>query len=304
MFVLILNSSNIVQDGQNNKLIYKFPNSVNLTGKYIAVSSISMYYSWFNITLSYQNNTLSYTYNNTTVYTIVIPDGLYQMADINNLIQFNCIQNGTYYTIGNVNYYPFEFLINPNRYAVQLNTYYLPTSAPTGATTPSNFVGWATTARNPIVSIPNYFNNYIGYIPINNVIFSSNANIGGGTVFPTPSAATYYATINSSNTISYLSNSYPNIQPNSSIIFSLSNINNPYSQPSSIIYSISPSVAIGALIIERPPNFMWNKMIDGTYNQLQLNILGTNLYPITLNDPTMTIILTIRDKDEAYLGTK
>ena len=49
---------------------------------------------------------------------------------------------------------------------------------------------------------------------------------------------------------------------------------------------------------------MWNKMIDGTYNQLQLNILGTNLYPITLNDPTMTIILTIRDKDEAYLGTK
>jgi hypothetical protein len=49
---------------------------------------------------------------------------------------------------------------------------------------------------------------------------------------------------------------------------------------------------------------MWNKLIDGTYNQLQLNILGTNLQPLIINDPNMTILLTIRDKDEAWLGTK
>lgn len=304
MFVLILNYSNIVQDGQNNKLVYRFPNSVNLTDKYIAVSSVSMYYSWFNITSYYSNNTFTYTYNSATVYTIVIPDGLYEIANINNYIQFACITNGTYYTIGGVNYYPFELKVNPNRYAISLNTYYLPTALPVGASVPSNFPGWPVSARNPIVSFPANFSNLIGYIPINGVVFSSNSNIGGGTVFPTATAATYYATIDSSNTISYLSNSYPNVQPNSSILFSMSNINNPYAQPSSIIYSISPSVAIGALITERPPNFMWNKLISGTYNQLQLTLLGTDLRPITLNDPTMTIILTIRDKDEGFLGSK
>jgi hypothetical protein len=49
---------------------------------------------------------------------------------------------------------------------------------------------------------------------------------------------------------------------------------------------------------------MWNKLIDGTYNQLTLNILGTNLQPLIINDPNMTILLTIRDKDEAFLGQK
>ena len=62
MFVLVLNQSNLVPDVQNNKLIYKFPNSVVLTNKYIAVSSITMYYSWFNITVSLVNNTLYYTF--------------------------------------------------------------------------------------------------------------------------------------------------------------------------------------------------------------------------------------------------
>ena len=37
MFILVFNQSNIVNDGQNNKLVYKFPNSVKLTDKYIAI---------------------------------------------------------------------------------------------------------------------------------------------------------------------------------------------------------------------------------------------------------------------------
>jgi hypothetical protein len=49
---------------------------------------------------------------------------------------------------------------------------------------------------------------------------------------------------------------------------------------------------------------MWNKLIDGTYNQLLLTFLGTNLQPLSIADPSMTILLTIRDKDEAYLGSK
>jgi len=306
MFVIVMNGTNIVQDGLNNKLVYRFPNSVVFKDKYIAVSSVSMYYSWFNITSVYGNNTFTYTWTNgstTTTYSVIIPDGLWDISAINNFIQFTCIANGTYYSISGTNYYPFELIVNANRYAIQLNTYYIPTSAtaPAGITLPSNWAGYPTTSYNTIVTIPSAFNTIVGY----GAGFASANNVGGATTFGTASASTNYATKNSStNTISYLSNTPPQVQPYSSILFSLSNINNPYTQPSSIIYSLNSNVGVGELISEKPPNFMWNKLIDGTYNELRLTFLGPNLSPITINDPNMTILLTIRDKDESFLGTK
>jgi hypothetical protein len=322
MFVLVLNQSNLVQDGQNNKLVYRFPNSVNLTNKYIAVSSVSMYYSWFNITSAFGNNTFTYTWTSgagpATTYTVTIPDGLYEIVEINSYLQFQMISNGTYWTDNTSNYYPVQLLVNPTRYSVQLNTFLIPTAAQAAAA--GLFIGstaigaptFPTTVCNPIVTFPAAFASIVGY----SAGFASNANSNNTYAPPVPSnkSQNYVTKItnggNSASaslpigTLSYLSDLSPNVQPNNSILFSLSNINNPYSQPSSIIYSIAPSVLVGEIIQDRPPNFMWNKLIDGTYNQLQLNILGTNLQPLIINDPNMTILLSIRDKDEAYLGTK
>ena len=296
-----MNSTNIVQDGLNNKLVYKFPNSVVFKDKYIAVSSISMYYSWFNITSVYLNNTFSYTWTagaTTTTYTITIPDGLWDISAINNYIQYICIQNGTYWTVSTANFYPFELLINVNRYAVQLNTYLIPTSLPASASVPANFPGWPTTTFNSVVTFPSAFNAIVGYT----AGFASANNVGNATTFGTASASTNYAAKDSVGTISYLSNTAPQVQPTSSILFSLSNINNPYTQPSSIIYSLNSNVAVGELISEKPPNFMWNKLIDGTYNELRLSFLSPSLSTVTINDPNMTILLTIRDKDEGSMN--
>ena len=306
MYVLVLNETNIVPDGQNNKLIYRFPGSVVLKDKYIAVSNISMFYSWFNITTNSRNNTLTYTWTSgvtTTTYTILIPDGLYEITAINNYCQFTMIQNGTYWidsTSGDY-YYPFEILVNSNRYAVQLNTYLIPTSAPVGTTIPANFAGWPSTTQNSVVIFPALFNLIVGYQPN----FTSNANISNSYVPPaTPDKTQNFVAKNGAGTISYLSDRSPQVQPNNNVLFSISNINNPYSQPSSIIYSLNPNVGICEQIYETPPNFMWNKLIDGTYNELRLTFLGTDLRPLIINDPNMTILLTIRDKDEAFLGSK
>jgi hypothetical protein len=306
MFVIVLNQSNLVTDGQNNKLVYKFPNSVTFKDKYIAVSSISMYYSWFNISDSYKNNVITYTWDTGTaiVYTINIPDGIYEISDLNNLIQFECIKNGTYWAISGVNYYPFELKVNPNRYAVQLNTFLVPIAPPTGTTTPPT-VGWPTVAQNPVVTFPQNIDVILGYVSGTLTHFSSDNNLNNAYTPPTPATkATYYATKDGAGTLSYLSNTNPNVQPNSSILFSISNIINPYALPSSIIYSLSPAVAIGELIVDRPPNFMWNRMIDGTYNEIRLNLLGTDLQPLQVRDPAMTILLTIRDKDENTMAGK
>ena len=304
MFVIVMNSTNIVQDGLNNKLVYKFPNSVVLKDKYIAVSSISMYYSWFNITAANNNNKFTFTWTAgavTTTYTVTIPDGLWDITSINNYIQFFCIQNSLYWTIAGLNYYPFELITNLNRYAVQLNTYYIPTSLPALATIPASFPGWPTTAQNSVVTFPALFNKIVGYT----VNFASAANVGGATTFGTPTASTNFASKDAAtNTISYLSNVAPDVQPSSSILFVMSNINNPYTQPSGTIYSLNSNVPVGELISEKPPNFMWNKLIDGTYNELRLTFFSPTLQPVYINDPNMTILLTIRDKDEGYLGSK
>ena len=303
MFVLVLNQSNIVPDGQNNKLRYKFPNSVNLKDKYIAVSSISMYYSWDNITALQINNKITYTWTvgvTTTTNTITIPDGLYEISEINFFIQFTLISAGHYWSNGNGdNLYPFEIVVNPTRYAIQLNTYLVPIVASSTVIFPSNWPGVATQTYNPVVSFPARFNEVVGYP----TTFSSNPNVNDAGVAVTTPQNNYEAK-NSLGTFSYLSNSSPQVQPNNNVLLSLSGINNPYSQPSSIIYSLNPAVAAGQQISERPPNFMWNKIIDGMYNELLLTFLGTNLTPLIIKDPNMTILLTIRDKDEHLMTSK
>jgi len=300
MFIIVFNQTNIVPDGQNNKLVYKFPNSVNLKDKYIAVSEISMYYSWFNIASIYNNNSFTYTWTVgviTTTYTIAIPDGLYEIADLNNLIQFECIKNLTYWTniAGTVNYYPFELILNPVRYAVQLNTYLIPTATPVGGAIPVGFVGWPGTAQNSVITIPSNLNVIIGFtagfVSFNNF----NNPIG------VPATTQYVSKDQTTGTISYLSTTAPQVQPNNSVIFSLSGINNPYTQPSSVIYSLNPNVGVGEQVFQVPPNFMWCKMIDGTYNELRLTLLGNDLSPLRIQDPNMTFLLTIRDKDESRI---
>ena len=67
-----------------------------------------------------------------------------------------------------------------------------------------------------------------------------------------------------------------------------------------VLYILNPNVKVGEQINDRPPNFMWNKLIDGTYNELRLTLLGTDLNPLKINDPNMTILLTIKDKEESF----
>lgn len=300
MFVLVLNASNVdtSANNDNNTLVYNFPNSVVLKDKYIAVSQIVMYYAWFNITSKYSNNTFTYSWTVaglTNVFPVVIPDGLYEITDINAYLQWTMIKNGHYLiNASGDNVYYVELLVNPNRYAIQLNTYLVPQALPVGFVQPANFAGYPTTRQNPVVVFPLSFNNIVGYYSN----FTSNSNFNNAYVPPTPDITNNYVAEDALGTLSYLSNTNPDVQPNSSIYLSMSNINNPYSQPSSILYAITPNVAIGEQIIETPPNFMWNKMIDGTYNSLRVQLLGIDKRPIVMKDPNMTIILTIRDKDE------
>jgi len=292
---IVLNQSNIIANGQNNTLVYKFPNSVSFPHHEIAIQNVNMYYSWENINASpLSNNTFSYQWTSagtTTTYTATIPNGLYEVADLNFFLQYEFIRNGTYLiNSSGQNVYYAEFLINANRYAVQINTFPVPTTLPVGwsipiASVPAGTAGWVgfpTTTFNPSLIIPANLNAILGFTTP--VPFTTPLNSGVGT------------------NLSFTSNTAPQVQPNSSVYLSISNIQNKYAIPNSIIYSLSPSVRFGEQINEYPPQFAWNKLLSGTYNELRLQILGINFQPLTILDPNMTIVLVIRDTKDMGLG--
>jgi hypothetical protein len=294
MRTLILNSTNIVPDGENNKLIFKFQNSVQFKDSYITLSQSTLYYSWYNITSEFQNNIIQYVWVNGAgtpiTYTITIPDGLYEISTLNQLLQFTFIANGHYLVNGSgENVYYAEFIINPSRYAVQINTFLFPTALPVGFTNPAG-VAFPPQTFNPQIILPPNTNKILGYVPN----FTTALNLNNSFVPPTSP----YVSKLANGTLSYLSTTAPNVQPNSSIIINISNIDNQYAQPTGTCYTIVPTVAIGEVIKEAPLNFIWNKLISGTYNEIAVQLLGTNLQPIKINDPNMTFVFVIKDRGE------
>lgn len=96
--------------------------------------------------------------------------------------------------------------------------------------------------------------------------------------------APLYPPLNVDNTYTYSMSSIstPRVQKNSNLLVSVNNISNKYAQPSTIIYSLAPSVAIGEQIVERPPQLAFSNLVAGTYNEIRLQLLGSDLQPIKI----------------------
>jgi hypothetical protein len=95
--------------------------------------------------------------------------------------------------------------------------------------------------------------------------------------------------------LSYTSTVAPTVQPNPTLFLTSSGIQNIFASPSSIIYSVTPTVAVGEQIVDTPNEYVFSKFLEGTYSDLRIRFLGTDLGQIAILDPTMTITLLIRD---------
>jgi len=275
---ITLTASNVVSDGFNSTLTYNFPNSIKFSDHSIAVAKISMYYSWENINaFPLDNNKFQYQIVQGAVLqpavTVTIPSGIYEISQLNEFLQFTFIAAG-FYLINDVgqNVYYAEFLVNPTLYAVQINTYPVPIALPIGWTAPVGFV-FPIVTFNPVITINANFNKIVGFA----AGFATALNSGVGTI------------------LSYTSSLAPQVQPNPTVFISTSGIQNIYASPSSIIYSVTPTVAVGELIVDSPNEYAFSKFLEGTYSDLRIRILGTDLNQLKILDPTMSITLLIRD---------
>ena len=287
MKTLVLNSSN-VDPNDTSRYIYRFPaGGASLAGKEIAVAAISLYYSWFNISTALNNKIFRYVFYSgagptATTITVTIPDGFYTAAQLNAYLQSVMIANGHYLVTSTGDFvYFLEIVENPTAYAIQFNSYALPTSAQATAnswTAPVGWPGFVTTNITPqIIILPtNNFGNIIGF------------NAG---TYPSPTQITDYSKI---------SDFTPQFSPVQSVLLRCNVVNNRLSNPSDIIYSFAPvNVDFGSIISPAISEFIWNSIDEGQ-NQPEfiVQFLDQSFSPLPLRDTNLVIVLSIRDKQD------
>jgi hypothetical protein len=277
LYPLVINSSNLVQNGNNNTYRYQFPSgSVKFDNSKVAVASVSMYYSWYNITAANGNNSFQIIWPigaGTSTFTITLPNGFYAITDLNSYLQQFCITNGLYLINSSGQYvYYCEFITNSNYYSVQFNAYSIPTALPVGWTQPSNWVGYPTTAYTPQLIVPSTnFRNIIGF-----------------------NAATLPA-VQQITTYSKLSDFTPQVTPTQSVILTCSLLNNQYSNPRTVLYSFSPAgTTFGSIIQSNPNQYSFIDVQDGNYSDFQISFLDQSFNPLLLNDTNLVIMLLIK----------
>lgn len=283
MKFLCLNSSNYVS-GSNNVFAYNFPTSIRFTeGDQVAVSSVDMFNSIFNIQATRNNNSFQLIINYATPVTlnVLFPDGYYAVSDIQSYIQSICYTSGYYLlsTTGNI-VYPVEIAPNLINYSIQWVCNTIPTSAqasgvftkPTGATW--NFPSTASCSQ--VVFYNNNFGALVGIL--------------NPATYPNAIQATPYT---------FASNTVAILNPVSTLILTSNFIcNSSYSNPSNILYSIPITSSFASVISQSANNLIFNDIQPGTYQSLIITFLDQLYNPVILHDFTVNITLVIRQAGE------
>jgi len=268
-------STKHITNSNNSEYSYPFPSTATFSqNNKIGLSSLSIFYSWNNISAKKNNHKFQYVWNGVT-FTLTIPDGQYEYSSLNKFLQFEFIKNNHYLINSNGDYVYFaEFLLNTTEYGVNIITYQVPavasTTYPTASNTHFTFSG---TTFNPVIQMGNLgnFHKIIGYTND----FSSSAVAQASRI--------------------YSSSTAPIINPDSNIVVSVNGmINNPYSSPNSIIYSFGVSSGIGQQILEKPSQITMNSITAGSYSNLDVRLLNADtLLPIEIKDPEISIVFVI-----------
>jgi len=290
MRTLVINKSNVVRGSNNTEYEYNFPQGgISLEqGEKIALSSITMFYSTPNITSLYNNNKFQYLWVDGFTYDVNIPDGFYEVSNINDFLHQTMINNKHYLVetaTGNFVYF-MTLVANNVTYKIDLTTFPMNTTLyppatynlPAGATWT---IPTTTPALNPQLNI-------LGAYTFGSVIGFAN-----------PSANNLYPSANNTNVTTITSSTItPQVSPLSTFTLKCSLVNNNYTIPNSIIYSFPPFGTFGSQFSVTPPEFSFIDVNAGSYANFRISLTDQNDQPITILDPDVTILLVIKAKNE------
>jgi len=285
MRTLILSQKNVVAGSNNTVFEYAFPGGgIGLKPhSKIALASITMYNSTPNISALNNNNTFQYRWITGVDYTVTMPDGFYEISDMNNFLHQTMLNNGHYLTEISTNnaVWFLTMSVNTSTYKIDLLSFPMINTVYTSAlyTTPvppSPIPPWSVpaTSTNPQFVIPN-------------TLFTNVLGIAAGTY---PAAQNNTLITTSSSTFA------PQVNPLSSYLVKCNLVNNPYGIPNSLIYSFPPSGSFGQQFVVAPNEYSFIDAQDGFYNSMRIEITDQNDRPTVILDSNINILMVITDR--------
>ena len=284
-FILTLNSTNVSNTNTNTTFKYNFINGGFTCKDYeMCVSSITLPYSFYNVSSFYSNKTFSLifpTAATTVQYDITLPDGFYTVIDINSYIQQVCVTNGAYLIDTSGNYVYFVQLVyNVAYYSVQLLTFLVPNAIGTYTRPSSGLYSTTGTGLPSTASTPQLVLASSGSI-------KSIIGFASGTFPPTTQTASW----NTSSTLTPVGSTV------NSIIMQCSLVHNACTTPSDILDSMPiKDTSFGSNITYDPSFEKFASISDGTFNNFTFSFRDQSLNEIYARDPNVSITLIIRPR--------
>jgi len=286
-FTLVLNSTNVSNTSTNTSFKYNFINGgFKINDMEMCVSSITLPYSFYNVSSYYNNRTFSLifpTAATTTTISVTLPEGFYSVTDINSYIQQICIDNGAYLIDASANNVYYQQLVyNTTYYAVQLLLFSVPTTLPTGYSRPTSGIYSGVSSLPTTAYVPRF------YLASSGSIASIIGFVAGAT-YPTTVTTTSQSL---SSTLTPVGSTV------NSIIMQCSLVNNPVTVPSDILDSMPiNNTSFGSNITYDPSFEKYITLSNGTFNNFTFSFRDQNLNEIYARDPNVSITLIIRKKN-------
>lgn len=260
-----------------NQFRTNLSSTVDLNGYEVAVGQAFVYYSWYNISAALGNNQFTFTFPTSgapLVTIITIPDGAYEIADLNDYLQYRMIQLGFYITDNatGVNTYYAQLAVSPTSYTVQFTTNPLPTSLPAGFTS-GGMTFPAAANQHPQITIA-----------------STNA-FGALTGF---AAGTYPAVPTNVGTQTSSSSTTPNVSPISAVQIRLSCVYNAMSASSQLLHVFCNRGQRVGELIDASPSYEQFVPCVGAHRELTLGFYDQLGRPLQLLDKNILVKLVFR----------
>lgn len=277
---ILINSTHFLG---SNAYSYKFlvPQKFK-EGDKISFQSFSIYNQTPNIKPEYNNNTFSIIWLGNT-YNFIIPTGYYSANDLNNFVQFCCLNNGLYVlTSTGSPFYFISILANQIQYSGQTNFITIPTS--TQATTlgyklPTFTSGqtpwtWPTSAQTPQIVLSQGLGSILGYTSL---------------TLPTTSQST--------NT-SILSQKTPVLSPVNLYTVTCNLLNSNFSINPELFFQVPlGGTGYGYLVQLNSTSLAQLNIHKGSYNSIDIKLFDQNMNPITVIDNELSLVLYV-DQEE------
>lgn len=281
---IIFNSTNATS--HSGRFEYVLPATTKFSAEdEVALQSISIYNSVFNVEAQRGNNQITIVWNALVPEqtTLTLADGFYDVNGLNHAIQLECLKRKWYMLDGDEQLdttkavYGIELATNPIEYGVLLRAFVLPTAAnattlgytkPTGATW-----DFPTSDQTPqLIILTAVFGNLIGF-----------------------NAGTYPATIQSTRQ-DITSTKTPQIAPVNSIVIGCNLINSSFSIPNHLFYSIPITTKFGGLINHASSSPIFNKIASGNYSKIVIDLYDQHFSSLRIHDNEVVIVLSIKKK--------